>query len=68
MPTYYLQEGLKEVPPHTERNTWSNKPSVFLDDHLHTVNKVEAALLDTFEATSWLHAREQINDWAYLDS
>ena len=65
MPTYYLQEGLRPIAPKEERNTWSNTPGVFLDDTLHTFNKVENTLLDTFEADDWLQAREQINDWAY---
>ena len=65
MPTYYLQEGLRPIAPKEERNTWSNTPDVFLDDKLHTFNKVENTLLDTFEADSWLQAREQIADWAY---
>ena len=65
MTTYYLQEGLRPTPPKEERNTWSNQTGVFLDDKLHTFNKVENTLLDTFEAPSWLEAREQIAEWAY---
>ena len=65
MTTYYLQEGLRPIAPKEERNTWSNTPGVFLDDKIHTFNKVENTFLDTFEASNWLGAREQIADWAY---
>ena len=64
MTTYYLQEGLRPIAPKEERNTWSNTPGVFLDDKLHTFNKVENILLDTFEADSWLQAREQVDGWS----
>ena len=65
MPTFYLQEGLRPINRGEERRTHNNVPGVFLDDTLHTFNKVENILLDTFEADSWLQAREQIADWAY---
>ena len=65
MTTYYLQEGLRPLPPRTERNTHSDEPGVFLDDTLHSFNKKENTLLDTFEADTWLQAREQVDGWAY---
>ena len=65
MPKFYLQEGLRPINCGEERRTHNNVSGVFLDDTLHTFNKVENILLDTFEADSWLQAREQINDWAY---
>jgi hypothetical protein len=65
MPTFYLQEGLRPLPPKEERRTHNNESGVFLDDRLHTFDKKENTLLDTFEAENWIEAREQINDWAY---
>ena len=62
---YYLQEGLRPINRGEERRTHNNVSGVFLDDTLHTFNKVENILLDTFEASNWLEAREQIADWAY---
>ena len=65
MPKFYLQEGLRPINRGEERRTHNNVSGVFLDDTLHTFNKVENILLDTFEASNWLEAREQIADWAY---
>ena len=65
MPTFYLQEGLRPLSGSSrsgaERNTHNNEPGVFLDDRLHKGN----VQLDTYEAEDWIHAREQIADWAY---
>jgi len=60
MNQYFLQFGLRPIPPKTDRNTFSNEPGLFLDDTIHTFNKTENQLVDTFEADTWLQAREQV--------